>query len=180
MKQVKGSMFKEVVKVIKANKTGAYDNLSDETKKFLQQRILSSAWYPLAAYKEGLNAIVNVVARGKKEIVVKWGKQFCDGMMKSLYKQIVAEGNVKLAMERYKRFHNMIFNFSQMDYNFVSDNEIVITYTDSEPDFENYYYLIKGWNERFFEICTDKKTVGSSFLEKSWEGKKNTKIKINF
>ncbi|MFX1236891.1 MAG: hypothetical protein ACFFAS_00495 [Promethearchaeota archaeon] len=178
-KKVKGSMFKEVVKAIKSNKTGAYDDISDEVRNFLSQRILSSAWYPLSAYKEGLNAIVRVEARNNKESVVKWGKSFCDAMMKTLYKQIISEGNIKLAMERYKRFHNMIFNFSNMEYDFVSDNEIIITYNDSEKDFENYYYLIKGWNERFLELCTNKK-IKSLFLEKSWVGKKNTKIKISW
>lgn len=181
MKQVKGSMFRDVVRAIKAmNKEGHFDNLlSEETKNYLSQRILSSSWYPLEAYKDGLNALFKVVAKNNENVVVKWGRDFCDVTMKSIYKQIIADGDIKRAMERYKRFHNMIFNFGEFTYDFISDNEIMLYYKDHESDFKVYFYLIKGWNERFLELCTNKK-VKSMFLKKTWTGDELTTLKISW
>ena len=66
LKQTKGSLLKYVIKIIRANKTGVYDEiLTEDEKRFVNQQVLDAVWYPYDFYKKLYNAIrkVEVVTR---------------------------------------------------------------------------------------------------------------------
>ncbi|MFX1397984.1 MAG: hypothetical protein ACFFAS_13185 [Promethearchaeota archaeon] len=59
-------MIKPLVIGIKADKSGAYDNLlTDEDKEVISERIFDAAWYPFETYKNCFNAVARIFARGK-------------------------------------------------------------------------------------------------------------------
>lgn len=170
MKQVKGTMLKLVIKKIKADKSEAYDNiLSDEVKDWMNQRILDSIWYPFEVYKECLNALFKISAKGKPELFMQWSRLESEKSMKNIYKQAISEGNLENALEKYERFYKMIFNFGEIQSKIISDNQIIVDYIGFEKDFENFFYIAIGWLEKFIELCIGKKSK-YEFIKKTWEG----------
>ncbi|MCP4763708.1 MAG: hypothetical protein GY870_18195, partial [archaeon] len=135
MKQVKGSMFKMIAKAIRANKSGEYDKLlSDEDKEFLAQNILSASWYPFDIYKRCFNALAKVQAKGNMDICRQWGRIEGEATMTTIYKQTIIDGDPRKAIEKFKRFFKLMYDFGDLEIDFISDNEVVINYVDFDPD----------------------------------------------
>ncbi|MFX1238747.1 MAG: hypothetical protein ACFFAS_13330 [Promethearchaeota archaeon] len=180
MRKTKGTLVLDIVKGIKINKTGAYKKLlSREAKKLLTQYILSSDWYPFDVYKELLKALAKVEANGDMEIVRKWGEMFGHKILTEHYGQIIEEGDVRKALDKYKRFQRIVFNFGAINIEFISEKDINVSFKDFDPDFKEYYQMAIGWIEKFVELCVGKKPK-SLFLEKSWEGAEITKFRISW
>lgn len=180
MRKIKGTMAINIIKAIKTNKTGVYKKLlSKEGKKLLSQNILVSDWYSFDAYKDCLIALAKVETQGDMEMVRDWGRAFCERVMTKLYKQIIEEGDVRKAMDKYKRFQRIVFNFGKINIDFVSEKDINVSYNDFEPDLQEYYQLAIGWVEKFVELCVGKKPK-TRFLEKSWEGAEITRFRVSW
>ncbi|MFX1276591.1 MAG: hypothetical protein ACFFBP_03365 [Promethearchaeota archaeon] len=169
-KQVKGTLLKIVVIPIRANKSGVYDDiLSDAAKSFITQRILDSIWYPFELYKELYNALSIVEGKENPKTLMRWGNQYCEMAMTSTYKLSVVKGDIKRSMEKYRRFHNLVYNFGKILVEFPADNQLIVTYQGVDRDFKNWYYIAFGWLEKFVELCINKKPT-LKILNKSWEG----------
>jgi hypothetical protein len=72
-----------------------------------------------------------------------------------------------------------MFNFAKVSTEFVSDNEMIVSIEEYDPDFELCYYLFRGWLEKFIELCLHK-AVQTEFAQKSWEGASATQIKMTW
>lgn len=91
---VKGSMVLPAVKVIKTMKDKPWDQyLSDEAKDLVSQRILPSVWYPSEPMIDLMEAIYKVVAQGKSELAIQWGKLNFQQLTNSIYKNIIVPGD---------------------------------------------------------------------------------------
>ncbi|MFX1376167.1 MAG: hypothetical protein ACFFA0_10165 [Promethearchaeota archaeon] len=182
MRQVKGTMVAMIAKSIKYNKAkqDEYDRiLSDKVKKFLNQRILSSAWYPYDLYKEAFNALCFVEARNNPRVLIEWGRVDSTRLMSTIYKLSVFKGNIQIAADKYARFHRMVFNFGEIITENISDTKIVFKYHDFDASWENFYHVAVGYAQTFIELCIDKKT-NFNFLQKSWKGEGWTKIMLTW
>jgi len=180
MKQVKGTMLKLIIKAIRVDKSGIFDNiLSEKAKDFINQRILDSIWYPFEIYKECFNALCKIGAKEKNEVLIQWGRMESERLMTRIYSQSITEGNLTTAMEKYARFHKMVFNFGQIQSELISDNQIIVDYKDFEPDFKNFYYIAIGWIDKFIQLCIGSKPK-YEFLKKSWEGDDVTQYKVTW
>jgi len=178
MKQVKGTMFKLIIKAIRADKSGKFENiLSEKTKEFINQRILDSIWYPFELYKECFNALCKISAQEKSEILIEWGRVESEKLMTRIYSQAISEGNLTTAMEKYARFHKMVFNFGEIQSELITTNQIIVNYKNFEPDFKNFYYIAIGWIDKFIQLCIAKRPH-YEFLMKSWEGDDFTQFKL--
>jgi hypothetical protein len=176
LKQVKGSLVKLMVKPIRSNKSGIYDTLlSDNAKEFIKQTILDSTWYPYDLYKECHEALIKVAANNDPVILNQWGKQYGEFLFTSIYKYQVAGGNIKNAIEKYRQFLKLAFNFSELVAEFASDNQVILTFKDFDPNWENFYYICLGWVHKFIELSI-KKEVTSKIIKKSWEGADATQM----
>ena len=180
MKQVKGTMFKLIVKAIKVNKSGAYNNmLSQKAKDFLNQRIIDSIWYPFELFKECFNALSRVEAKDNEDILIEMGRMQRETVMSNFYKLTEVKGDLKSSMEKYQRFHKLLFNFGELNSEFISDTEMVVTFSDFEPEFKNFYYTTLGWIDKFIELCNGKK-IQYKVKKKSWEGDNATEFLISW
>ena len=180
MRQVKGTMLVNIVKGIRANKSGVYDKIIDADDKVeIAQKILNGAWYPFNTYKNCANAVAQVEAKGNMEIVKNWGRDTGELLMQTIYKSAIAVGNPEKAWASFNRLFKLWFNFGQVIGEFVSDTEIHISFNGFDTDFETFYYIALGWFESFFELILDKK-VESKFLTRSWEGDHETKFSISW
>ncbi|MFX1236398.1 MAG: hypothetical protein ACFFAS_15630 [Promethearchaeota archaeon] len=179
-RKIKGTLFRLVAKGIKSDKAHQqeYDKLlSEEAKDFLNQRILNSVWYSWDLYSELFKTLIKVNAKDNREIVRKWGADFGEGVMAVIYKNIIAEGNVKKLSQMYPRFHGLIYNFGTLTVDIISDNEMLFTYRNLDPRFELWYYSLIGWTQRVLEMCIKKK-VYFEFLKKPWQGDELTQFKL--
>ncbi|OLS13195.1 MAG: hypothetical protein RBG13Loki_3176 [Promethearchaeota archaeon CR_4] len=157
MRQVKGTIIKRVAIPIKANKTGAYDALlSDKSKQLLAERIVDPVWYPFEPYKECFDALCQVEARNDRRIIIQWGRNLGEDLLKSVYKTSVTTINSTAVISSFVRFHSMIFNFGEVEGKILSGHKAEIIFKDFEPDWNNFYYILAGWVQRFFEICLGK------------------------
>jgi len=182
MNQVKGTMVVTIIKSIKANgdKKDEYNKmLSDRAKKLLNQRILSSTWYPFEEYRECFDALCFVEVRNNPITLNQWGQAEAKTWLSTIYKSFVVESDPQIAAEKYSRFHNKVFNFGEIVPEFISDREIDFTYTDFVRDWENFYHIASGWAQKFIELSIDKK-VEYHYLTKSWKGEGWTKIRVSW
>ncbi|MFX1364204.1 MAG: hypothetical protein ACFFCE_04090 [Promethearchaeota archaeon] len=182
MNKVKGTMLLMIVKSIKADrsKKGKYDQLlSEKGKEFLQQRILSASWYPMGYYRECFDALCLVEAKNDPKTLIKWGYLEGKRWLTTIYKSTVFKGDLHQAIEKYTRFHDMLFNFGKIVPSFNSGTELEVTYMDIPRDWKNWYYTALGWAMVFIELCIDKK-ADYTFLNKSWVNGGWTKIKFSW
>ncbi len=174
----KGSVFKSVARGIQSDKTGVYNDLiSDEAKELISKRILSSSWYPFKIYKNCLNAVARVAVKGDMAVVRHWGVEYFDELVPTIIKEGIKEDEIHHAMEKYKRFISMVYNFGEFIVEYPAENMVTIEYKNFDADFEVLYEIVRGLTEKYVETCVGQKT-SSKFLHKSWEGTENTILKI--
>ncbi|MFX1237134.1 MAG: hypothetical protein ACFE8P_05370, partial [Promethearchaeota archaeon] len=129
MRKVKGSMIKIFVKAVRADKSGVYDKyLTDKDKEIISEKIFDSAWYPFETYKNCFNAVATVFARGNLEIIKKWGVDVGKDLMEKIYMPSLARKDLKSSLQLYNRLFKLWFNFGRQSIEFLSDNEVNLTY----------------------------------------------------
>lgn len=179
-RKIKGAALRDIIKGIRAAKTYKdkfNETLSDEAKDLLNQRILTSIWYPYNLYVELYGAVIKIMAHNNLKMVIKWGSEFGIAVMKSVYKNLIAEGDINKLLEMYPRFHRMIYNFGNLTYEWLSDNEIIITLKDFDQKWNIVHYSNLGWTLGTFETVVKKK-VNYEFLKKAWEGDEMTQYRL--
>ncbi|MBN1800766.1 MAG: hypothetical protein JW891_04625 [Candidatus Lokiarchaeota archaeon] len=179
-RKVKGTLVKVITKGIKSDKVHEKEYnelLSDKAKDYLNQRIMDSIWYSYEVYFELYNTLIKVVAKNNRELVIKWGRNFGETVMTSIYKNLITGGDARKLVQMYPRFHTMLFNFGSTSLEWITDNELIYTLSDFDPKFELWYYTTIGWTQRALELCLKKK-VNFTFLKKSWEGDDVTQFKL--
>ena len=179
LKQVKGSMVKLVVKIIKANKSGIYDKLlSDKAKELINQRILDPVWYPFDAYKECYDALCQVEGKNDPKVIMQWGRNSAEQVYSSLYKSSITGANVKAALDGFTRFHRTAYNFGYVEGKIISDYEVQL-YKDYDVEWANIFYLTIGWVQKFFELCLHTR-INVKVLRKPMTGAASTLISLSW
>lgn len=180
MKQIKGTMFKTIVRFIRKNKSGKYDELlSDEAKEYIKQTILDSKWYPFEIYKECAGAVYKVEAKNDPAILKQWGIVFGKELFSTIYKSQARAADAKDAIEKFNQFIELAFNFFEIIPDFISDNKLKITFKEFDPDWEYFYYIASGFLQEFVELSINKK-VTAEIVVKSWEGAGTTQIMLSW
>lgn len=180
MKQVKGSMMKSFIRPARANKTGIYQEiLTDASQKLLKERIFDSVWYPFDLYKELATHVCKIEGRSNQKTLISWGEQHGEAILTSIYRGSIVDGDIKKAVQKYARFHRLVFNFGTVVSEFLSEKSVIISYTEFEPDFEYFYYIALGWTKRYLELCT-KKQVSYIILKKSWTSSEPTSYQFSW
>ncbi|MBN1800442.1 MAG: hypothetical protein JW891_02995 [Candidatus Lokiarchaeota archaeon] len=170
MKKVKGSLVKILVRSVRLNKTGAYDHiLSSEGQELVHQRIFDSIWYTYEAYRNVYDAVAKIEANNNQKILFQWGQKFGEIIMTSIYKNSMIDNDVSQAIDKYARFHKLVYTWGRIKPELLSDYHLIVTYEDFERDWELYYYISSGWMHKYLELCL-KKPITFKFYKKSWEG----------
>ncbi|MFP4445861.1 MAG: hypothetical protein ACLFPD_06400 [Desulfosudaceae bacterium] len=180
MRQVKGTLFINIAKNIKADKTGVFDKfLTDEDRQILSKLILQSAWYPYETYRNCLTAIAAVLAKNDPDILKDWGREQGQATMETIYKLALKKDDAQEAMNSYDRVVKAQFNFGSITGTMVGDQEMHITMEGFDKDFEAWYHIASGWMEKYLELVL-KKPVKSRIIKKSWEGAPATVFQLTW
>lgn len=168
--KVKGSMFVRFVRSIKADKTGMCESLlTDEAREVAQSLILASKWYPFSVYKSCFEAVCRVYIKSDPEAMRQWGRTYGEETMKAIYGMVFEKTSALAGMKAFRDIASSVYDSVKIESEMISDNEIEITVTEFDPDFEEWYLVGQGWIERTIELVIQE-DVTSRFVERSWLG----------
>ena len=178
MKRVKGSIFIDFVKTIKASKNPAYEKyLTAEDKQLLSQRLLPSAWYPFETFKHALEGIFEVLAKKNLDTVRGWGRVYGEAIISGFYTGIIRDGRPLESLQKYPTYLKNMLDFGSMEVKESGTNEALVTIRNFDPAFVPFFYIMFGWLERSLEMC-GAKDVKSELISATWQGAPETQVKF--
>ena len=177
MGRVKGSIFLNYVRIIRANKErdwGKY--LTDADLKLVFSEIMAHRWHPLDAYERIGYAIFQELAQGKMEIAWQWGRFAGEDIGKRYYHYLTRADDPLKCIEWTKLFVQQGYQFDQPDFQALkfetlgpNQVKILIQYDHPSKAFAPYVYQVAGTYERLVEINGGKE-VKVDIVKKNIEG----------
>ena len=181
MRQVKGVLFADYVRMIRAVKS--YDwskRLSDDDLALLHQKVELDGWYPMEAFERYGNAILAVVAQGQLDLVRMWGRVSVD-QLRAQQPMLVAPDDPVETLQRFRVLRSTFFDFEALTVPMLHLDEahVEIAYHMGMPAEEAASYQTMGFFERLLEIsgATD---VKARFAERSWAGDPRTLLALQW
>jgi len=177
---VKGSIFVDLVKMIKKDKSGVFDKyLTDKDRELISHKVLLSVWYPYETYKHCITAIFEVIAKKNPEVAKKWGREVCQTVMTDMYAAFVSKRDPISFLKKYEMIHKNFYDFGQIEVMEEKENQVSFKLSNLDAQCVPIFYIIQGWVECGMELC-GAKNIKSVFLTKSWEGHPNTSLRITW
>ncbi len=178
--KVKGSVLIDFIKTIRADKSGVYQRyLTKEDQAIINQRILPSAWYPYATFRNCFNAIYEVLAKKNLDLVRQWGRLYGARIVDALYKGLLKQGQPLDYIKKYEVYIKNFFDFGKIEVEEEAPNQVLIRMIDFDPSFPPLYAIMFGWLERTLELC-GAKSIKLEIVRKSWEGAQDTAIRFKW
>ncbi|MFC1884094.1 DUF2378 family protein [Thermodesulfobacteriota bacterium] len=180
MGKVKGSIFIPWVKGVRGDKSGECDKyLTDEDREIISGHVLASSWYPFETYLNCVNAVANVVAKDDMEKIRAWGRDFVDMAYKGIYKNLFSEKDPRRAMKSRQLMFKTLYDFVTAELEEISENEYVVTFRGTGPEFKAVYYSWVGVMERGLEL-SGAEGLKAEFIEKDWNGSPKTRVRFTW
>jgi len=174
MKRVKGTVLVNSVKLIRADKSGIYDQyLTEEDKAIISRRISPAVWYPYETFKHCFKAIFEVAAKKDLDQVRKYSRFAGEMMITDIYKDTLKPGDPLSHLRKIPIYILTFYDFGQAEVVVEKPNQVLVRLIDYDPDFAPFYYMLAGVFECIAELCGGQ-NVRCEFVTKSWEDKSNT------
>jgi len=155
-KKVKGSLLLDYVRMIRANRDKEWERyLSGEDWEIINSRIIPAAWYPFETFVRAGMAVFYELAGGDLSISRAWGKTSMENLIKNIYKSVICDKDPMKALERFILLRRQFFNFSEQEFERVSDKHARIFF-DYGPDRyggDPYAAQFEGGVETIVEIA---------------------------
>ncbi len=177
---VKASVFINLVKTIKHDKSGAFNKyLTDKDRKFIGTKILPSSWCPFDIYERCITAVYEVMGKSNPEVAKGWGRAECKAALTGIYSSFVDGRDPIGFIREYEMVHKRFFDFSRVEVIVEGKNQVVFKLINFDTRCIPLYYIIQGWLEQGMELC-GAKNIQFSFLSKSWEGYPDTSMRLTW
>lgn len=181
MRQVKGSLFVDYVRMLRGHKGvdwTAY--LPPEDLALLSARIDPAGWYPMDSFERLGNVILKFVARGDLQAVRMWGRFSVDAL-RFANPGLVATGDPIETINRFRVLRATFFDFEALDVLMLHDDEaqIVVRYHMGDLAEEAATMQTLGFFERLLEF-SGARDVEAGFAEKSWIGGVRTVLSLHW
>lgn len=177
---VKGSVFINLVKAIKHDKSSVFNQyLTDKDRALLASKIFPSGWYPFETYEHCITAIFEAVARRNPEVAKDWGRAECKVAMTGIYSSFVDRQDPTTFIHEYGMVHKRFYDFGKVEVTVEGKNQVLFKLIDFNTHCLPLYHFIQGWMEQGLELC-GAKNVKFVYLSKSWEGHPDTSIRITW
>lgn len=169
MRQVKGVLFLDYVRMLKAHKGvewGAIFPAAD--LHYLDEQIDVTGWYPMDTFERMGNAILRFVAGGQLLPVQLWGR-FSAAQMRSINPKLLAVGDPVETLHRFKVMRATFFDFPALEILMLHEGEaqIEVRYHMGMPAEEAAAVQTMGFFEGLLELA-GAKHIDARFREKSW------------
>ncbi|MBN1662970.1 MAG: hypothetical protein JW943_05150 [Deltaproteobacteria bacterium] len=177
---VKGSIFIDLVKTIKSDKSGVFNKyLTAQDWEIINQKIYPSFWYPYETYKHCLNANYEVNARKNPNTAREWGRSSCREAMTGMYSTFIYAGDPLRFMSIYEMIHKNFYDFGKVEVIEEGQHQAVFKFTELDVQCVPIFHILEGWLVQGIELC-GAKNVRCVFLSKSWEGDHDTSMRFTW
>lgn len=181
MRQVKGLLFLDYVRMLKAHKGVDWTTVLDrDDLPFLDMKIDKAAWYPMASFERMGNAILKYVAADQLFPVQLWGR-YSAAQLRAANPMLLAPGDAVESINRFRVLRETFFDFEALEVLMLHDGEaqIAISYLMGMPAEEAACVQTMGFFEGLLELA-GAKDVRATFRAKSWAGAKRTLLGLRW
>lgn len=171
MRQVRGILFLDYVKMVRSFKSGAVDPyLGDDEIRHLALRIDPNAWYPMAVFEKLGVAILATIARGEMFPVQLWGR-YSAQQLHEAYPTLLDPNHPVETLRRFHVLRQTFFDFEALTVPSIHDGEaqITINYFMGEVAEEAASFQALGFFEGLLELA-GAKDIRGDFRAKAWKG----------
>jgi len=170
-KHVKGDVFVQYVRMIRKRKDADWaDHLTGGDMALLQERVRPDGWYPMEAFERMGNAILRVIAGGQLALVRQWGHSTA-GPLAEIHSSLVAPGDPRETLMRFKVFRAAFFDFEAMRINILRDDYAQIELSFGMGDVAEQAACVQ--TAGFFVGLLERAggaNINVSFKQRRWEG----------
>src|SRR5262245_14317175 len=115
MRNVRGILFLDYVRMLKAHKSAEWKALLEPADlPYLAQRIDSNAWYPMATFERMGNAILRFVANRQLLPVQMWGR-FSAAALRAAHPNLLAPNDPVESLNRFRVMRETFFDFNALE-----------------------------------------------------------------
>ncbi len=175
MRQVRGTLFADYARMIRAQKHVDWSkHLTPGDLELLRARAEPDAWYPMESFERMGNAILAEVAGGDLESVRIWGRLQAEALAQT-YPGLLAPGDPVDTLTRFRNLRRTFFDFEALDVLFMHEGEaeIGITYYMGMPAEEAAALQTLGFFEGLLELA-GAKDIRAGLARRSWAGDPQT------
>lgn len=174
---VKGTWMIDYVKLINANKDRDWDKYLEASDwEIVNNRVLSSVWYPYDSFNRIGKAVFHEVAGGNLEVVRTFGRLFADNLVK-VYKNVFIEGDPAATIGKIYSLQGSFFRDipSVIEPVLHEKNRSVVRINVSERErkigaVEAFAHQFAGMLERLLEVSgASEHEVGIADTETGYE-----------
>jgi len=181
VRQVKGILFLDYVRMVKAHKGVEWTALLDPADlAFLTEPIDTTAWYPMASFERLGNAILRFVAGNQMFPVQLWGR-YTANQLHASHPMLLAPRDPVETINRFRVLRETFFDFDALEILLLHDGEaqIVIRYHMGRLAEEAASYQTMGFFEGLVELAGGH-DVTARFRERSWDGDVRTRLDLRW
>jgi hypothetical protein len=181
MRQVKGVLFLDYVRMLKAHKGVEWSTIFPPSDlQYLDTQIDITAWYPMETFERMGNAILRFVAGGQLLPVQQWGR-FSAAQMRAINPMLLAPGDPVETLHRFKVMRATFFDFAPLEILMLHEGEaqLEIRYHMGMPAEEAAAVQTMGFFEALLELA-GAKDIESKFREKSWANNSRTVLGLRW
>lgn len=180
MRQVRGVLFLDYVRMLRAFKARAAEHLSTDDLVYLQTHVEPEAWYPMAVFERLGLAILALVARNEMFPVRLWGR-YSVGQLHKAYPALLEVNDPIETLNRFRVLRDTFFDFAALNVLMLHDNEaqIAITYFMGDLAEEAAATQTMGFFEGLLELA-NAKNIRAEFRESAWAGSSRTLLALSW
>jgi hypothetical protein len=181
MRQVKGILFADYVRMIRAVKSVDWSTrLSPRELAFVKAPVEHDKWYPMEIFEQLGNAILEVIAQGQLDLVRMWGRASVDQLC-ARQPMLVEPGDPIETLNRFRVLRSTFFDFDTLGVPLLhlDEAQVLIAYQMGMPAEEAASHQTMGFFERLLEI-SGARDVKARFSMRSWTGEARTLLTLHW
>ena len=182
MAQVKGTLFVDYVRMLRAKKGVDWSRyLAPQDLFLLDQRIQPDAWYPMPSFERMGLAILAEITEGNLDLVRNWGRFQIDALC-HVHPNLIAPDDPRESLMRFQVLRQSFFDWPALTIREISDGDasVQVAYGMCDRAEEAASWQTLGFFERLLEM-SGAKDARVVFTERSWNtGESKTIITMHW
>jgi hypothetical protein len=181
MRQVKGTLFADYVRMIRRRKeTDWSQHLQAEDLELLRQRIDPSEWYPMESFERLGLAVLREIAQDRLEVVRSWGRASVTDLS-VFHQDLIVPQDPRESLMRVQVLRSTFFDFPAVDLEYLSDREarFKIDYGMSPRAEEAACHQVLGFFDELLALAGAKQPK-VSLMSRTWEGDPETLVELSW
>lgn len=181
VRHVKGLLFLDYVRMVKAHKGVEWDTFLDPGDlHYLSDRIDITGWYPMATFERLGNAILRFVAGNQLFPVQLWGR-YSAGQLHAAHPMLLAPGDPLESINRFQVLRQTFFDFDALSVPLIHPGaaQIVIRYHMGRTAEEAASYQAMGFFEGLLEL-SGARDIDARFRQRAWDGDPQTRLDLSW